>query len=692
MMFEKFETIISALIDTNEKNGASSIFDPIEQFNENPTEIACIARSINSAFLIALAGEKHPSEKKAKQLIEHLSESSEWSDIAGFYSNGIDLVRYEIEEVCRRDSGFLQQIKSVSEWLSDKKNKDKDREKAEKVWSVFFPEGNGILENKREGIERLRAKRSITIADLNRDPINHPASEILFTSNALLTIPPSSLSIDESNLSDDLKKSLDEIAGEPQLYWYDHPVQVGVEPKKNEIIYGLRGLDEAFEFESERGELSNDIRPVFVLSVSVTHRGLQQIARKYIEEEIRQSSPLKNIDVCVFTEADTERIIDEVIKPAAIHYMKYEEPSKLLRVFGVDGEYGRHYSFLKAISVFWNILIQKRIRATFKIDLDQVFPQKELLKATGLSAFEHFKTPLWGAHATDIEGQTLELGMIAGALVNKEDIGKSLFTPDVIFPDRLLSPDEYVFFSALPQALSTEAEMMARYNKNKYDGEKRCIRRIHITGGTNGILIDSLRRHRPFTPSFIGRAEDQAYILSVLTNPGRKLAYLHKDGLVMRHDKDTFAQEAIQSAYISKLVGDYIRIIYFSSYAGVLTKDISILKKILDPFTGCFISKIPVTVTLLRFVLKAATLFMEGKEGQGIEFIRTGAGRINAALNFTDGKKSLLRQKYEEERTGWNMFYDTLLAVEDGLRKGDNFAYNLQKRAESIINSCLISF
>ena len=60
-------------------------------------------------------------------------------------------------------------------------------------------------------------------------------------------------------------------------------------------------------------------------------------------------------------------------------------------------------------------MIDDRIRATFKIDLDQVFPQDELVSETGKSAFEHFKTDLWGAWGVDSSGNHVELGMIAGS-------------------------------------------------------------------------------------------------------------------------------------------------------------------------------------------------------------------------------------------------------------------------------------
>ncbi|MBE9546032.1 MAG: hypothetical protein IMF10_00885 [Proteobacteria bacterium] len=691
-MIKQFESVISALMQPEEEKNTFSIFDPACQFDEDRTENAGIAQALNAAFLITLAGDMHPAFERAKRFLNSMINSSEWADAARFYINGINLVHWEINSMCRHDPDFANRLKTLARWASDKETLNNAEKTTEKIWAVFFPEANGIRENKQEHLKALREKRTVTIDKLNNTPITDPAGQILFTSNALLTIPPASKSPYELHLSDHLKERLLDTAREPQLYWYDHPVQIGVEPEKNEILYGLRGLDATIEFERDRGNMSRNAKITCVLSASVTHHGLHDIAKNYIEEEFAHSGSLKDIDVYVFTEADTQQILNEILVPAAAHYLQCKGARELLSMFGVDGEYGRHYNFLKAIAPFWNILIQPEIRATFKIDLDQVFPQKELVEQGGASAFEHFKTPLWGAHGLDSDGRPVELGMIAGALVNERDIGKSLFTPDVTFPDRPLLPDEHIFFSTLPQALSTEAEMMTRYTTDKLNGKRRCIQRIHVTGGTNGILIDSLRRHRPFTPSFIGRAEDQAYILSVLPDPGTRLAYVHKDGLIMRHDKEAFAQEAIQSAYVAKLVGDYVRILYFSAYARALTGDVARLKDAIDPFTGCFISRIPASVVYLRFGLKAASFFTEDKEEQGLEFVKMGAKRIMAALGFAGGENSALKQCYEKERLGWNLYYDTLSAMEDALKNGDGFALELRKKAKSIIKQCSIRF
>ncbi len=691
-MIEQFQSIISTLTQPREGENTFSILDPYEILDKEPKDDAGVVRALNAAFLLCLSGERHPASESAERLLTHMVDSEQWADVAQFYLAGLTLVRQEIEDVCKQDSQFADRLAGLSEWLSNQENRKDAREAAEEIWSVFFPEAKGILSNKQEYIEALRAKRTITVTELNKNPITDPARQILFTSNVLLTICPPSRSIDELSYSRTLKKKFREISRESQLYFYDHPIQLGVEPEKNEVLYGLRGLEAAFGFERSRGNISRDTKAVCVLSVSSTHRGLQQVAKGWLEETFVHSDRLKNMEVYVFTEADTQRLIDEILLPAAVHYLDLKDKKEPFSVFGVDGEYGRHYSFLRAIAPFWNIFIQPEIKATFKIDLDQVFPQKELVQQTGASAFEHFNTPLWGAHGLDTSGQPVELGMIAGALVNQKDMGKSLFTPDVPFPNRSLYPDEYFFFSTLPQALSTEAEMMTRYNTNELDGKRTCIQRIHVTGGTTGMLVDSLRRYRPFTPSFIGRAEDQAYILSVLLNPGTKPAYAHKDGLIMQHDKEAFAQEAMQSAYVGKLVGDYVRILYFSAYAKALADDVGKLKETIDPFTGCFVSKIPTTVVYLRFSLKAASFFDEDGKDQGLEFVQTGAKRIMRALKFVGGDPSKLKQQYEKERLAWDLYYDTLSAVEEGLKHGEAFALELQTKAESIVNECAICF
>jgi len=649
-----------------------------------------VAQTLNAAFLILLQGASHPACEKAREFLEAAKMDSDWAEPAKFYSEGAGLVEKEVSETRRNDPGFASRLERLSGWAADRRNLADRRRAAEEFWAVFFPEAAGILGDSSGRLEALRSRRRISISRPNPSPLADPAREILFTSNVLLTVPPEGADEDTLSLGEDVKRALREAGREPQLFWYDHPIPMGVRPENNEILHGLGGLEEAFRFERERGRMNPGAKPVCLLSVSVTHAGLRRLARRYIREEIARHGGLSSMDLLAFTETDTRRIVAEVLAPAQARYLGGPPAEQGLAVFGVDGEYGRHYSFLKAVAAYWCVLMDRRVRATFKIDLDQVFPERELVAETGRSAFEHFLTPLWGALGRDGRGRPVELGMIAGALVDTRDIAGSLYSPDVPFPDRDPSYDEFFFFSPLPQALSTVAEMMARYGRDGPDGRTACLERVHVTGGTTGILVDSLRRHRPFTPSFVGRAEDQAYILSALGGDGPRLAYLHEDGLIMRHDKDVFAGEAVAAARRGKLIGDYVRILYFSAYVRVLAKDLRELKDRIDPFTGCFVSSIPATVVHLRFAFKAASLFAAGDDAAATGFVREGTARLRKALAFARGEESDLRRTYLEERASWDLFYGTLTALEDALDRGDPFALALQERARAIGEECRI--
>ena len=284
--------------------------------------------------------------------------------------------------------------------------------------------------------------------------------------------------------------------------------------------------------------------------------------------------------------------------------------------------------------------------------------------------------------------------MMAGALVNERDIGHGLFTPDVLIPESVPEGEAVVFYSPLPMALSTRAEMMTLYDNDILDGVETCTQRIHVTGGTSAVLIDSLRNHRPFTPSFIGRAEDQAYLLCCLfKNPDKNLRYLHKPGLIMRHDKEAFAGQAMEGAKLGKYIGDLVRTLYFSYYARALPWPVKQTKQIIDPFTGCFVSKIPFTVVYLRLTLNLAGFFASDdpvKKEEGVKLLSLSAGRLEGLIRDLGNMPNPLSERYRDEKEGWDIFYDVLDRIEDGLAKGDDFAMALRGKARELVNDCLI--
>ncbi len=691
-MKQKFEAIIKYIVSGGNGKDLFVKLNIPGQFSIGEEDNVSIARNLNAAFLVLLCGETHLLYNDAFQYMENLEKHSYWKEMVHYYKEGVRLINSEIAGRSNDSETFEKELNDLSVWVDDPGRTTGRGGAVEKFRGLFFPEGESLNEDRLAGIAKLRAKRKIRVSRLNPSPVTEPAKEILFSSNILLTVPSVSRDIEGLDVCPSLKKILKEVVKEDQIYWYDHPVPIGVPHENNEVLYGLEGLDRAVGFEKERGIISAEDRVICLLSVSVTHKGLQGIVKEYLEDELKKEKNIRHLDVYVFTEADTIRMIEDVIIPAAGRYSGTKEYGSLYEVLGVDGEYGRHYSFLKAVSAFWQVLVDPNIKGTFKIDLDQVFPQEELVAQSGSSAFEHLMTPLWGAEGVDSDGNNVELGMIAGALVNQKDIADGIFTPDVRFPEGDISADEIVFFSKLPQALSTEAEMMTRYDKDEYDGEKSCIQRIHVTGGTNGITIDALRKYRPFTPTFIGRAEDQAYILSILFKGDWRLRYVHKDGLIMRHDKEAFAAEAIKMAASGKLIGDYIRTLMFSYYAEALPWPIEDIKDAIDPFTGCFVSKIPLTVVYLRFSLKLAlSLNQDTKEKncEGLELGLSGIKRLHETIQKLTRTNFLIDQ-FNKERQGWDLFYDALDNTEAGIKVGDSFALELKDKAAAIIDNCRI--
>lgn len=531
------------------------------------------------------------------------------------------------------DSFFAKlRRKAASDYAIIKKHYDfkvSKNEKIRRIQEIFFPEN---LLDYEKTTEAIRKKRRVHITKKSENQVKNPYKEILITANALLTMPE-----DSNNLPDSFVGKID--FNEKQKYWYDHPVPVDAPDSENEIIYGLTKLNESLSVET-------DEKVTVVLSVSCTHDSLNTIAKDYLRE-ILKNYKLDRIKVYAFTEEDVGRMLNLIFPGDNEKYNNIKE------TIGVQGKYGRHYSFLKAVAAFWKYYVDSKIKATFKIDLDQVFDQKALKKYTGKYAFENFKDDLWGASGTDSNGEKIRLGMIAGSLVNDYDIDKSLFVPDVKKPDSSqMESDKFIFNSQKPQYISTIAEMGTRYK----NGDNPIIR-YHVTGGTNGILVENLISYKPFTPGFIGRAEDQAFILSVIDKKvdGKYLRYYHSNSLVMRHDKHSLVKRTIEKSETSKMVGDYERILLFSYYVDKILNKYDYIKEELFPFTACFVSKIPYIIIYFRGLLKAYSL-AEESETDAEEFLLNLSDRLNDVVEHIDNNYYF--KQYLKEKQAWEEFYD----------------------------------
>jgi hypothetical protein len=650
-------------------------------------------------FLLLLARpEEDPQAEDAKAHLEGLTGDPAWGEAAAFLKHALRAVRSEIDSTLKRDKALAERLDRLNAALptGDRRVGAEAPELIEACWGFFCPQAVGIRENWQERVRDLRDRR--TVCDLSSCPVplRRPAEQILFSSNVLLTVPPSGVPPSALPLREEIRRELTKALAEKQRHWYDHPVQIGTSPEQNEILHGLKGLSETLAFEKMRGNARAEDRLAVALSVSVTHPSLHGLARRYIEDEVRKEKGIRDLDLHLFTEEDTDRLVEDFLCPAArLFGLEGTEPGFFSEIFGVDGPYARHYNFLKAVAALWQVVENPCVQATFKIDLDQVFPQEQLVQEMGASAFDLLRSSLWGAGGKDSQNLPVSLGMIAGALVNEGDIDKGLFTPDVTLPQGPWPLDRWVFASHVPQALSTAAEMMARYGDHGLDGRSRCLSRIHVTGGTIGIRLDSLRRHRPFTLSCIGRAEDQAYLMSVLFRPGSPyLRYVHVPGLIMRHDKHAFAGEAIRSAAAGKIVGDYERMLLFAHYARALPWSTEETRSLLDPFTGSFVLPLPFTTALLCLALKTLSLCQATSKQDGVnpeELLRVGARRLGPLMERFEKDPAWIERAYETEQKAWHVYYDILDRVEQEVGKQSTEATRLTRRAQSIIQETRVA-
>ena len=504
------------------------------------------------------------------------------------------------------------------------------------IWDILCPEVLEAFNRPEETKDKILHKRKLTNLKESKNSLKNPTKEILFLSNVLITTPFDYLS---SNIPVEIKDELQKFKNVKQSFWYDHPIPLDATINENEIIYGLKNLDEAMAFEAKRNNIKTPDKIKLILSVSVTHNGLEKIALEYVKLIIKKSLNLKFIEVYLFDEDICNKIYSAI----------FPKNDNFNSVLGVNGNYGRHYTFLKYILLIWNKVINTDFRYSFKIDLDQVFDQKILLKSTGSSILEIFKNQkFWGGTATDFDGRRVDLGMLAGALVNKNDISKDLFTPDVQrpkiknFASDLLS--KRIFCPEWPQSLSTEAELMYRSDD---------IQRIHVTGGTTGITVESLKRWAPFTPSFVNRAEDQAFVISSI-NQNEYLSHCHANNLIMRHDKHAFAQKSIEMSKFGKEIGNLERILIFSNYFEAHELDFEVLKEHFWPFTSVFSTKYAELLVGLVFLIDGCF--------NGEQYVSLGSKRL---LNTQEYCKTKLHNQYKTEKQFWREFVDRLEVFND---------------------------
>ncbi|MGD9125333.1 MAG: hypothetical protein PVG60_09580, partial [Desulfarculaceae bacterium] len=220
-MHGELATLIQSLIRTPDGGPGLSGLDIPAQFDQQAAEPEALARSLNAAFLLAVAGDATAANYLGAQAHEN-----EAGELAGFFKQGLQRVQGEVSQAVTESPQLAASLEKAAAKLVDPTI---SRQKAlPLVWEVFFPEGLAGLGKRAPAVAELLRRRRIEVASPNPEPIDNPGKQVLFTSNVLLTIPAPDYDPDSLGLDAVAKKQLAAACQAGQDFWYDHPIPLGV--------------------------------------------------------------------------------------------------------------------------------------------------------------------------------------------------------------------------------------------------------------------------------------------------------------------------------------------------------------------------------------------------------------------------------------------------------------------------------
>ena len=106
-------------------------------------------------------------------------------------------------------------------------------------------------------------------------------------------------------------------------------------------------------------------------------------------------------------------------------------------------------------------------------------------------------------------------------------------------------------------------------------------------------------------------------------------------------------------------------------------------KDYLDPFTGAFVSRLPLTVSSLRLAIHALSL----PEAEADAYLRSGASRLRIADSQVHG----MVEAVAAERRGWHQLYDRIEEIDEGLSQGSLILSEVAAEIAGIVNEAEVS-
>ncbi|MDZ7792874.1 MAG: hypothetical protein U5P10_04045 [Spirochaetia bacterium] len=516
---------------------------------------------------------------------------------------------------------------------------------AEAISKVWMPE---LELDDREILPRWQ----LTNLRANPEPIK--PTEVVLQLNALYTLPEAGAA-ELEGLPAQFKSLVQELRSKPgeKVADYDHPVPLYEEDSHHELVSCLQELEGDAAFEKQQGVLPADYRVPVLLSVSVTHAGLDKPAGRWIEW-LLQEKQYHHLQVLVLTEERVRGLKAELLKGAGEDPGGRSEADAAddpLEVFSVFGKYGRHFNALK----YSQLILEKthNIRAGFKLDTDEGIRSRNLHEATGLTWFQTLCHPYWGGEAEDLQGRAVELAVNEGEYMNSTDIdklgfAKAMRAPDVAIPNTWTGPN--MFF----QKSFAHGRMTALYNS--INSLEAGISHPVVKGGGYGISNHGLQHALPFTFSWVGRAEDQQFYFSGL--PYGIRALFHPD-LRIAHYKSAVSGAEEKTA-ATRFIGDMYRLLIFQRLADMLE-----VKEQIDPMPGVFAGELARAQAVFASLLKACEFAVHKNEPAAGYIIEQGLAELLDLEDRID--RGEVDAGFRRERAQWSLFVKHVEAA-DGNR------------------------
>ena len=123
------------------------------------------------------------------------------------------------------------------------------------------------------------------------------------------------------------------------------------------------------QWEKDNGNIPADVSMLSLLSITCTHAGLQGIAKQYVEEKfasVPAASRPANLIIFLFSELETDELFEKDNTGAT--------------------------AVLEGCPHHLNGSADRKVKATFKFDIDQLFIQISSMKVSRKSMLDYFKT------------------------------------------------------------------------------------------------------------------------------------------------------------------------------------------------------------------------------------------------------------------------------------------------------------